>query len=117
MLDKKINIKYRIKELLPIIKEEFIKYYGEDYKELIEEKLENCTYLGYYLPDNITHLLNQIYKEKTTSLINIFLKENNIVPTKEMKDKYFGKYFDNLEGYISCDLNEVFKLIQWRWRI
>ena len=89
MLDKKLNLTQSIYEYLPTIKQLFKDFYGEKYEYLVDERLDNATYIGYSLPTNIEQIINKIYEEKTLDLINEFFNKNNIENTKENIQKYF----------------------------
>ena len=69
MKDKLLNLTESIYGYLPVIKEVFKEFYGEKYTSLVEERLDNATYIGYALPEDIEHRLSNLYKEKTTELI------------------------------------------------
>ena len=90
MLDKKLNLTKSIYEYLPTIKQVFKDFYGEKYASLVEERLNNVTYIGYAFPSKIKNTLYEMEKEKTDDLIQEFFEENNIENTKENIKKYFG---------------------------
>lgn len=110
MIDKKLELSKSIVDYLPVIKEYFIKYYGEDYREVINSRFDNCTYIG-YTPFYITkNYLNKLYREKTDELRQRFLLNNNLEVTTDNLDKYFGKYSDFLSKR-SINLYKIFECI------
>lgn len=109
MIDKKLDLTNSIKEYVPVILEYFVDFYGEDYREIITRRLENCTYIGYTPEDVIKGYLREIYESKTNDLVDSFLLENEIENTEDNKEKYFGGYVDffdkkniNLYRIFSC---------------
>ena len=69
------KINERIEDVSPMIKESFIKYYGEEYRDIIIERLDR-TLIVYHLPDIIIYYLFD-------SIPN-FLKDNLEKMTKDI---------------------------------
>lgn len=123
MLDKKLNLTKSIYEYLPTIKQVFKDFYGEKYDSLVEERLNNVTYIGYAFPSKIKNTLYEIEKEKTDDLIQEFFEENNIENTKENIKKYFGinpnfAYnaiinLNNLSTYLETENHTQFEEIEF----
>ena len=90
MIDKKLELNKSIKECLPVVKEYFIKFYGEEYRDIIEDKFTKCTYIGYVFPEDMKRYLDKIYQEKLLELYNNFLEENRLEISESNLRKYFG---------------------------
>lgn len=98
-----------IKNNLPKIIEVFIEFYGEEYRDLITEKLNNTIILGYY---NSETLFSLIYDEKQkifNQIITEIFDELGIEKTKENKEKYFG----NNNNFDYENIIPIFKLINY----
>ena len=59
MLNSMININNRIEEMLPIILEVFVSYYGEKERDKIEKSFKNVLVCGYLSPSNYKLCLNK----------------------------------------------------------
>ena len=69
MIDRKLDLTNSIKECLPVVLEYFVKFYGEEHREIITERLRNCTYICYTSKSVIKSYLRSIYNDKTNELV------------------------------------------------
>ena len=111
MIDKKLELSKSIVDYLPIICEYFIKYYGDNFRQIITERLKNCTYIGYNPEDVIKSHLRCVYKDKTNELVEKFFLENGLENNDLNREKYFGFYIDLL-NVTNINLNKIFKCME-----
>ena len=75
---KFLNGNEEIKKVIPSFIDIFVKYYGEDRREEIEEKFSNLLCIGYQTPDAIQRGLYILEGEKTDELLGKVFKNINI---------------------------------------
>lgn len=121
MVEKKLRLSESMIECLPIIKEGFIKFYGDKYRELIEGKFSNCTFIGCLTIDNIEKILKDFYQKKSKDLIIDFFDTNNINFNNFNKyffftDLNYGSKLDEIYEYLDdlSDGNDVYLLMALR---
>ena len=75
---KCLNGNEEIKKAIPVFKEIFIEFYGEECREEIEAKFSNLLCLGYQEPESIKHYLILIRENKTRELLTPIFEKTNI---------------------------------------
>jgi len=79
---RKLNSSFVLEESLPLFVEAFVRYYGEDEREEIVNKFNNMLTVSYRDPKDISSLLYEIDKEKTTQLIDSIFEKAQIPEDK-----------------------------------
>ena len=64
-----INGNEEIKKAMPVFKEAFIQFYGEEHREEIEKKFSNLLPIGYIAPKDIELCVSKLTKRKSEELI------------------------------------------------
>ena len=82
-----------LEEKIPIFKEAFIKFYGEESRKEIEELFEKAIFIGYQDPDSIRFGVDKLLKDKSNDLINQFINNSNTTLSREsLLDTYTLDY-------------------------
>lgn len=107
LLDKTTTISQNLDR----IKEYFIRFYGDEYKELINRRFSQMKVIGYSTPESLRERLNYILDKKSLLLQQEFFRNIGIEPSKENFEKYFSKtlrHQSSLEigNFYSCLLSE-----------
>lgn len=84
-----LNSREAIKSSIKDIINAFVKFYGEDKRQIIEKKLNNMIIITYQTPEQLSNTLLNIKLRESDILINEFLKEANLEISIENKKKYF----------------------------
>ena len=91
-LDKLINKNNILKEKLPLLKEIFISFYGDLYRQKIEDSFNNLTIVSYMMPKSIEMNLNDADKEISRKFQIEFLQAISVEPS----DENLKLFFDNV---------------------
>ena len=97
-----------IYEMLPQIIEYFVRFYGEEYRELITERLSSIKINLYGNPENIPSYISLKKKEIVASLAEEYIKKLGYEPTKELIKKLFN-LCNSIEGSPIDEIYELFK--------
>lgn len=98
-----------IRDNLPKIIEVFIEFYGEEYRDLVTEKLNNTIILGYYDSETLFSLICDEKQKMFNEIIADIFDELGIEKTKENQEKYFVSSINfDYENIIP-----IFKLINY----
>lgn len=104
---KKINFDKTFNNSLNKIKEAFILFYGEEYREYITNKLNNMYVIGYSKPEDFNELIEQTEISKLNELSQDFVAKINInnLSKEEIKRIFIDEINDNVcissfESYI-----------------
>ena len=111
MKDKKLKLNNSIKECLPVVSEYFIKFYGEEYREIIEKRFLNCTYIGFVFPEDMKRFLSELYQLKIREMYSDFFRDNDITYSDDNLYKYFGYSNGELRYPKNCKLSNLFEYI------
>ena len=108
---KLLNIQEELEKNYHTYVDYFVKYYGEDKREWIEEQLSRVLLIGFVQPIDKNRFLQEIKKEKSRE---IFQKYLTLLKAKEDVDFYykydsfsyyldstFTKYYDFLQAFLS----------------
>ena len=85
------------KKYLPIFEEEFIKYYGEEHREYIEQKFTNAIFFAFIDPVDLEEFLHEIYASKELNLIISLFDEMDLNLDKENPLILLYVNFDSLK--------------------
>lgn len=100
-----INGDKYFKESVPRFIEVFVKFYGEEKREEIEEKFNNALFIGYQDPENLKRGIYRIEDLKTKELLEDISKKLNI-PVDTLTDRKSFRY------QILQPINKVFNLLE-----
>lgn len=88
-IEKRLNCNEELRKNISTFIEAFVKYYGEDRRKNIEEKLSKATYIGYQTINGIKSSIRNLEKIKSEELINELIENSTLKLTKEdLYDKY-----------------------------
>lgn len=88
-----------LKKYLPIFKEEFIKYYGEEHREYIEQKFTNAIFFAFIDPVNLEEFLKEMYDQQELSFTSQFLNKIGLEIDKNNPLILFHVNFDTLDCF------------------
>ena len=89
-----LNCDEELQSKIKIFIEYFVRYYGEDRRKEIEEKLSKAVYIGYMTPKNQSRIIRKLKEEKSKQLQQIIAEKNMLSLTAE--DLFDKKSFDNM---------------------
>ena len=89
-----LNCDEELQSKIKIFIEYFVRYYGEDRRKEIEEKLSKAVYIGYMTPKNQSRIIRKLKEEKSKQLQKIIAEKNMLSLTAE--DLFDKKSFDNM---------------------
>ncbi|MBR2678237.1 MAG: hypothetical protein IKE63_02350 [Bacilli bacterium] len=81
MLDralKLLNCKEELERSIPIFKKAFVEYYGEEYRQEIEEKFSKAKFIGYQSIDGVERTIREFSMIKTNELIQNIIEKHNL---------------------------------------
>ena len=81
-----INGNEEIKKALPVFKEVFVQFYGEEHREEIEKKFSNLLPIGYITPKDISICVSKLTKEKSEELLKPILDKCGITQEDFIED-------------------------------
>ena len=84
-----INGNEEIKKVIPMYIEAFVKFYGEECREEIEEKFNSLLCLGYQTPESIKRGIDQYEQKQTEKLVEPIFEKTNIPIKKLIEGKSF----------------------------
>lgn len=102
-MDNLLNIDY--KSLLPYVIESFTKVYGEEYREIIKNKINKARIIGYQNPEELSLYINSLERCKATELIIKFL---NCIGKNIKNEKNLTNYLKELKPEITNELDFYF---------
>ena len=91
MLEAKYNIANSLGERLPQIIEAFVKFYGEDERERITQKLTEASYIGYLRLDDYSTLEYNCKESIGFEVGKMFVEKIGLEPTKENVKRLVGE--------------------------
>ena len=90
---KFLNCKEELEKSIPIFKEAFIEYYGEEYRQEIEEKFSKAKFIGYQSIEGLESTIRDFSIIKTSELIQAIIAKHNLDYTE--KDLTGGCSFEH----------------------
>ena len=84
-----INGNEEIKKAIPMYIEAFVKFYGEECRQEIEEKFNSLLCLGYQNPDSIKRNIDKYMQQETRKMVEKIFEKTNIPVEKLIEKKSF----------------------------
>ena len=89
-LDQLLNKNEIINNNINILKELYIKFYGDNYRYKIEERFRNLTIIPYMMPRSIKRNLFEISQNISNELKKSFFNNINMEATDDNIKLFFG---------------------------
>lgn len=106
-----LNCNEELKKRLPKYLEAFVKYYGEERRQEIEDKFKNLLCIGYQTPDSLERGITKLEENKTEELLTKVFKNTQsfsaIVPQTNKRVKK-----DNLRYKDIMPITKLYSLIE-----
>lgn len=97
-----------INDAIPDIKEAYVKVYGEEYREVIENRMSNIIYLMYNTVEGISSYTRELRNLKTRQLVLEFLEQIGIDVSEEKLKKaneaFKPEIVEMIKEYIGGDI-------------
>lgn len=96
-IDKKFNINKYFQSYVPILKEVFLEYYGDEYADKINNAFANFSFIGYLTPVAISNLVFDLNNEIRRNLVDDFIFEAEFNDIPNFKVNAFLFSFEDKE--------------------
>ena len=91
-----LNCNQYLNENIGVYKEAFVKYYGEELRQYIDEQFEKALFIGYISPDDIKTIIIDAEKKKSDEIYEYIISHNNTALAKEDLFKNHSLEFQNI---------------------
>ena len=96
MIDARLDITNSLEQKLPLIIEAFVKFYGEEERERIIEKLTEATYVGYLRISDYLTLVCDCEGAVSKEVAKTFFEKIGLEPTDDLTYRFFGSCLTTL---------------------
>lgn len=98
MKDNVVELQTNLQSKIPFIIEAFVKFYGEEERERITQKLTDVLYVDYIGYESYSLILSQIKEQSSIIVAGKFLSDIGIEWKEEKYEKYFRFGFDSVSN-------------------